>query len=64
MARKPKEPSGKNVVDLDAKRSERLTDELVALVQRTASLLDEEVRLSALASRNDGPLHDEQFDHC
>ena len=51
MARKRerKPLSGQNVVDLDAKRSEKLTEETVALVQQTARLLDEQVRLIVAA---------------
>jgi hypothetical protein len=49
MARKRKRKalSVQNVVDLDAKRSEKLTEEIVALVRQTARLLDEQVRLIA-----------------
>jgi hypothetical protein len=49
MPRKPKEPSGHNVVDLDAKRSEKLTDELITLAQHSARLMDEQVELIVLA---------------
>ena len=49
MARKRKALSGQNVVDLDAKRSEKLIDETLALVQQTARLLDEQVRLIVAA---------------
>ena len=51
MARKRKRKalSGQNVVDLDAKRSEKLIGETVALVQQTARLLNEQVRLIVAA---------------
>ena len=49
MARKRKDPPGQNVVDLDAKRSEKLTEAIIALDQRTVSLVDEQVRLIVLA---------------
>jgi hypothetical protein len=45
MRRKRKEPSRSNVVDLGVKRGEKLTNEIIALVQQTTNLLDEQVRL-------------------